>query len=163
VSGRGHPELEYQFIGSESPYYPQCVRLRFEVFYRDSALDLDAAQDEYEARSHHLVAIRAGEVVGYIRLTLDGTTAHLTQFVVAPSMRGKLSLALTLYHRIVAHAAKAGAQRVVGEIRLPLTKAARRAGFTVSDETIPSRKTGIPHRRIELALPRSAYEGESWR
>jgi hypothetical protein len=143
-------EVRYEFISESSPYYAETVRLRYEVFYASSALSLRAVQDDLEFRSRHLVALQGDEVVGYLRLTVEEETGRLTQFTVAPRMRGRGNVARRLYQRIAGEAQRLGATRLVGEIRLPLTKVARSMGFTVDEETVPSPKTGIPHRRIEM-------------
>jgi ribosomal protein S18 acetylase RimI-like enzyme len=144
--------VEYKFIETDSEYYAETVSLRFQVFYEASGLDLRAVQDDLENRSLHLVAIVNAKVVGYIRLTLDGETARLTQFVLSPDMRGKSGIAQKLMRMIMERAKTAGAKRVCADIRLPVSEAAKAYGFRVSEEVIPSSKTGIPHRRIEKAL-----------
>jgi ribosomal protein S18 acetylase RimI-like enzyme len=144
--------VEYRFIEADSEYYAQTVSLRFQVFYEASGLDLRAVQDDLENRSFHLVAAIDAKVVGYIRLTLDGDSAKLTQFVLSPDMRGKSGIARRLMRMIMERAKAAGAKKVCGEIRLPVSEAAKAYGFRVSDEVIPSPKTGIPHRRIEKSL-----------
>jgi len=145
-------EVQYAFIGRDSPVYPATVTLRHEVFYREHGRGFDAVQDSSEADAFHLVAISGGTAAGYVRLSVNGETAVLSQLVIAPEMRGRFGIARQLILRICEKAKELGATQVVGDIRLHVAKAAAAFGFSVSDEVLPSPKTGIPHRHIRKAL-----------
>ena len=145
-------EIEYKYITIDSPYYLATVKLRHDVFYRPSGAKIDAVSDRWEARSTHLVAISDDRVIGYIRITVEGKTAQLSQFVVAPEMQGKANIARNLYAKATSKAKELGAKKISGEIRLPMTNIASRMGYDVSDGVFPSSETGIPHKRVEKEL-----------
>ncbi|MFC1951065.1 GNAT family N-acetyltransferase [Chloroflexota bacterium] len=145
-------EIEYKFITINSPYYFATVTLRHDVFYRPSGAQIDAVTDIKEGKSKHLVAIVDDQVVGYIRITVEGKTAQLSQFVVAPQMQGKANIAKNLYTRASSEAKKLGAKKISGEIRLPMANVASRLGYDVSENVFASPKTGIPHKRVEKDL-----------
>ena len=145
-------EIEYRYITIDSPYYFATVTLRHDVFYRPSGVQIDAVTDSKEVHSKHLVAISDDQVVGYIRITVEGKTAQLSQFVVAPKMQGKANIARNLYTRAMSKAKQLGAKKISGEIRLPMTNIASRLGYNVSNGIFPSPETGIPHKRVEKDL-----------
>ncbi|MBT3363192.1 MAG: GNAT family N-acetyltransferase [Chloroflexi bacterium] len=145
-------QIDYHFISRNSPYYRTAVALRYEVFFKPSGALLDKLLDSKEDKSMHLVATHKDEVVGYIRITLDGKKAQLSQFVVAPSQQGKIELTRNLYDKAMAKAKEMGAKKVSGEIRLPMAKLASRFGYKVSDDVYESPETGIEHRHAEKDL-----------
>ena len=145
-------EIEYKYITIDSPYYLATVKLRHDVFYRPSGAKIDAVSDRWEARSTHLVAISDDRVIGYIRITVEGKTAQLSQFVVAPEMQGKANIAKNLYAQATSKAKQLGAKKISGEIRLPMTNIAARMGYDISKGVFPSPETGIPHKRVEKEL-----------
>ena len=145
-------EIDYKYITIDSPYYLATVTLRHDVFYRPSGARIDAVTDSKEAKSKHLVAINNDQVVGYIRITVEGKTAQLSQFVVAPEMQGRANIAKNLYAKATSKAKQLGAKKISGEIRLPMTNIASRMGYDVSNGVFPSPETGIPHKRVEKEL-----------
>ena len=145
-------KIEYCFISRDSPYYRIAVALRYEVFFKPSGALLDKLLDSKEDKSMHLVATIKDDVVGYIRITLEGKTAQLSQFVVVPSQQGKIELTRNLYDKAMVKAKEMGAKKVFGEIRLPMAKLASRFGYKVSDDVYKSSKTGIEHRHAEKDL-----------
>ena len=144
-------QIEYQFITIDSPHYFSTINLRHDAFFRPSGTQIGAVADSREGRSMHLIAMLDDEVVGYIRLTMEGREAHLSQFVVAPQMQGKAGLAKNLYDKATARAKELGAKKVSGEIRLPMAGIAVRLGYNVSNNVSPS-ANGTPQRHAEKDL-----------
>lgn len=144
-------QISYHFISRNSPYYRPAVTLRYNVFYRPSGAHMDQLLDSKEGRSTHLVATYGEEVIGYIRITLDGKTAQLSQFVVSPEMQGKSSVAKTLYAKAMAKAKDMGAKKISGEIRLPMTGIASRLGYKVS-HPVPAHDDGATQHHAEKEL-----------
>jgi predicted GNAT family acetyltransferase len=144
-------QIEYHFILRNSPYYQPAVTLRHNVFSHPSSVHMDQLVDNKEGRSTHLVAIFKEEVVGYIRITLDGKTAQLSQFVVAPQMQGKAGIAKNLYAKAISKAKEMGARKISGEIRLPMAGIASRLGYSVS-QPIPASDYGATKHRAEKEL-----------
>ena len=142
-------KIEYFFITSDSFYYNDIVKLRYEVFYRPSRTGIDAVFDNLEDNSYHLVATLNDRAVGYLRLTVDGDKGQLSQFVVEQSMKGKLGIAKGLFDRMIKKAEENSVHELWGEIRLHVAQVAKRFGFDVSEEIFPSKKTGIPHRMMK--------------
>lgn len=144
-------DIEYKFITAESADYSAALKLRQDVFLRQSGAKSGAVKDRWETRSKHLVAVLGQEVVGYIRITVEGRTAQLSQFVVAPRMQGKANIARNLYTKATAKAKQLGAKKISGEIRLPMAGIASRMGYDVSNG-VSSDKSGIPHKYAEKEL-----------
>lgn len=145
-------EVKYYFIDETSDYYLKAVELRYRIFYAPTNTSMDAIYDEFEKDSEHLIAVKDGKLIGYMRLTVKADTAYLTQFVTDESVRGIISIPATLVTMLEKLAREKGASKILGEIRLPVAKAAKKFGFTVSDEIFASKKTGIPHKRIYKEL-----------
>ena len=131
-------QIEYHFILRNSLYYQPAVTLRHNVFSRPFGVHIDPLIDNREGWSTHLVAVLEEEVIGYIRITLDGKKAQLSQFVVSPEMQGKASVARNLYVKAMIKAKEMGAKKVFGEIRLPMTGIASRLGYSVSQSRTAS-------------------------
>ena len=139
-------QIEYHFILRNSPYYQPAVSLRHNVFSHPSSANMDQLIDNKEGRSTHLVAVFEKEVIGYIRITLDGKTAQLSQFVVASQMQGKAGIARNLYARAMSKAKEMGARKISGEIRLPMAGIASRLGYSVSQPVSTSDDGATKHR-----------------
>lgn len=148
----GTDTVEYLYIDKVSPYYRKAVDLRYEVFFKPFNTGYSAIYDELEDISLHLVAVYDGGVVGYIRFTIDRDVGIISQFVVSPDMRGIKGIAVNLFRELINKGRAEKLSRIVGNIRLHMENAARYYGFTVSDETFPSPKTGLPHKKIEMLL-----------
>lgn len=144
-------QISYNFISRNSPYYRPAVTLRHNVFYHPSSVHMDQVLDNKEDRSMHLVAVFKEEVIGYIRITLDGKVAQLSQFVVVPDMQGKANVAKNLYVKAMAKAKDMGANKVAGEIRLPMTNIASRLGYKVT-KPVPSGDDGTTQHLAEKEL-----------
>lgn len=145
-------QLKFCYIDKDSDYYKQAVKLRYEVFYKPSGVGLEGVYDTVENESIHLAAIMDDKVVGYLRLTVIGDRAQLSQFVVEESKRGQIAIAKGLVEILIAKAKELSVHEIWGEIRLHVARAAKIYGFEVSDEVFASKKTGIPHRRIKMII-----------
>lgn len=144
--------VKYLYVDQGSPYYKQAVELRYDVFFKPFKTDFTAVYDDLEDTSLHLVAVCDGIVAGYIRLTINGDTGQISQFVVRPDMRGIKNIAMNLFKELIGKAKKEKLKKLCGNIRLHMEHAAKFYGFNVSEETFPSKKTGLPHKRIEMDL-----------
>ncbi|MFC1978981.1 GNAT family N-acetyltransferase [Chloroflexota bacterium] len=144
-------KISYHFISRDSPYYHPAVMLRHNVFYHNSGAQMDQLLDNKEGRSTHLVATYGEEVIGYIRITLDGKIAYLSQFVVAPEMQGKSNVAKTLYATAMSKAKEMGAKKVSGEIRLPMTGIASKLGYKIH-QSISTSDDGSTQHHAEKEL-----------
>jgi GNAT superfamily N-acetyltransferase len=151
VKGMTTKLISYHFILCDSPYYQLAVSLRHAVLYHHSGVQADKFIDGKEAKSTHLVAVLGDEVVGYIRISIEGKTAYLSQFVVAPEMQGKAGVAKTIYEKAMAKAKELGAKKVSGEIRLPMAGIASRLGYKVS-KPVATVDNGTTQHRVEKEL-----------
>ncbi len=146
----GH--IENFVIERESEYYKQAVQLRYRIFFEPSNVSIEAVYDDIENDSIHFAAVKGECVIGYIRLTLQGNRGLVSQFVVTESERGTALIGKRLIEMAEKRARDEKMNYLYGEIRLHVAKAAECIGFQVSDEIIYSKKTGIPHKRIEKIL-----------
>lgn len=142
-------KVEYLVVSQTDPYYREAVELRYRIFFKPSNASMEAVYDSIENKSYHVVAVRDKKVIGYIRLTNEGNKGRISQFVVDEGERGVALIGKKLIDFVEAKAKEEKLEYLFGEIRLKVTKAAQLYGFTVEDEIIYSKKTGIPHKRIE--------------
>ena len=142
----------FEFITPESPHYTDAVELRFQEFYAPYGLERDAAQDKYESVSRHLICLKNDILVGYVRLTIVNDEAVISQYVVERNERGQLKIAQKLIRCLLHVAMKENVKKITGEVKLKVAKAAIRFGFSVDDQIVYSKKTGLPHKRIELIV-----------
>lgn len=144
--------IEYFVIERESEYYKQAIQMRYRIFFESSNVSIDAVYDDIENDSIHFAAVKGECVVGYIRLTIQGNRGLVSQFVVTESERGTALIGKRLIEIVEKRAREEKMNCIYGEIRLHVAKAAKCIGFKVSDEIIYSKKTGLPHKRIEKIL-----------
>lgn len=141
--------MEYLIVERTDSYYQEAVELRYRIFFEPSNVSMDAVYDSIEDESIHVVAVKDKKVVGYIRLTIEGKKGRVSQFVVDESERGLALIGKKLIDFVEEKAKEKKLEYLFGEIRLKVARAAQLYGFTVGDQIIYSKKTGIPHKRIE--------------
>jgi N-acyl-L-homoserine lactone synthetase len=144
--------IKYLYIDDKSSYYKQVVELRYQVFFKPFNCNFDTIYDEFENKSIHFIAIYDEKVVGYIRLTIENEIGIISQFVVSEEMRGVKSIAIKLFKELLRKAKLENVKKLTGNIRLHMEVVAKYFGFNVSEESFPSKKTGLPHKRIEMIL-----------
>lgn len=142
-------KVEYFFVNQSDAYYKEAVELRYHIFFKPSGVSKDAVYDFIEDESYHMVAVRDQKVIGYVRLTKEGNMGRVSQFVVEERERGTALIGKKLIDIVEKKAKEERLEYLFGEIRLQVAKAAQAYGFTVGNEIIYSKKTGIPHKRIE--------------
>jgi predicted GNAT family N-acyltransferase len=108
--------------------------------------------DERDADALHLVALDAGggEVVGTLRLLIDGESVKIGRVAVARERR-RQGIALAMLELALARASELGCTRAVLSAQTRATDVYRRAGFAV--ESGLYMEAGIEHVRMGRPLP----------
>ena len=105
-----------------------ALRLRERVFCGEQGVTAEAERDGHDAEALHIVALKAGEVVGTCRLLYRGDTALLGRMAVEPGLRNAGVGAEVLSHA-ESLAAQAGAARIGLHAQRAAESLYRRAGF----------------------------------
>lgn len=126
--------------------------LRHAVLFAPFGIERDDRWDDEGADRLHLVALAAGEVVGYTCLILEADgTGHLRQVSVREDVRGQ-----GVGRALMAEAEAEARRRGVGRIWLNARQSAQgfyhRLGYATTSGVFPSGRTALPHVRMEKRL-----------
>jgi hypothetical protein len=141
----------FSFVEAGSRDYEEALALRFRIFYEPHNLPKDIVADELENRSIHLTASFAKQLVGYGRLTLTQKVAQISQMVVEPSHQGK-GVGSLMMKMLFTKPVESGATMIFLDARLPPIPFYERFGFKRVGSDFPSKKTGLPHHRMERLI-----------
>ena len=120
--------------------------IREEVFIREQGVPAEIEQDEWDARSLHVVALLAGKPVGTGRLLPDG---HIGRLAVLASARG-FGVGKVLMEALMAEAQKAGMGHVALNAQTHAEPFYAALGFVREGEEFM--EAGIPHIAMGRAL-----------
>src|SRR5690606_29670973 len=81
--------MEYCFIQLSSPYYKEAVKLRIELFFKETENPIQHINDNDEKASYHLICIHNHKVIGAGRLTLKKETGIISQMAIANCYQNK--------------------------------------------------------------------------
>jgi len=143
--------VTFSYIDTNSQYYKDAVALRFSVFYKEFDLDIDVINDSDESTSVHLAAIADGKVLGFGRLSLNVSTARISQMAVRRKMRGR-GIGSNIMNILIERSIKEGCRLICLNSRLGTVSFYRKFGFETMGDKFPSEKTGLTHIRMEKKL-----------
>jgi predicted GNAT family N-acyltransferase len=143
--------VTFLYIGADSQYYKDAVNLRFSVFYKEFDLDINVIYDSDESISIHLAAVAEGKVKGFGRLSINGSTARISQMAVSRNMRGR-GIGSSIMTILIDRSKKEGCRLISLNSRLDAVSFYRRFGFEKAGDEFPSEKTGLTHIRMERKL-----------
>jgi predicted GNAT family N-acyltransferase len=116
--------------------------LREEVFIREQSVPADMEWDEFDERSHHVVAVADGIPIGTGRLLPDG---HIGRMAVLRKWRGQ-GAGSALLAALIDTARERGLSRVMLNAQIQALPFYLRHGFCAEGEEFLD--AGIAHRRM---------------
>ena len=116
--------------------------IREEVFVREQSVPAEMEMDEFDAQSHHVVAIADGVAIGTGRLLPDG---HIGRMAVLGKWRNQ-GVGSALLVALIDEARKRGVSRVVLNAQIHALPFYLRHGFQAEGEEFLD--AGIAHRRM---------------
>lgn len=144
-------KIDFIFTTKKTDLYKQAIKLRYEVFFRPLNVSLDAVYDSLEDMSIHLVAKTNDAILGYGRLTIENDEGQISQMVVEKDYRG-IGLGAEIVRILIEKAAENGVARIFLNARIDALEFYEKLGFISIGTDFPSKKTGIPHKRMEKAI-----------
>jgi predicted GNAT family N-acyltransferase len=116
--------------------------IREEVFVREQSVPAEMEMDEFDAQSHHVVAIADGVAIGTGRLLPDG---HIGRMAVLGKWRNQ-GVGSALLVALIDEARKRGVSRVVLNAQIHALPFYLRHGFQAEGEEFLD--AGIAHRKM---------------
>lgn len=138
----------YQFVAASDPFFADARRLRWEILRAPQAIPFTEDWEDDEPGTHHLIAVRAGEVVGYGRVRVGADGARIRYMAVAEKARGG-GVGSTLVLKLVDRAKQMGARTVYLHARFNAIEFYRKLGFVEVGGFFNSEETALPHKRME--------------
>jgi predicted GNAT family N-acyltransferase len=126
-----------------------ALRLREQVFGGEQGVPIEADRDGRDGEATHVVAVRAGEVIGTCRLVYDGTTAKLGRMVVDRGSRGR-GVGTAILREAEREARAAGATRIALHAQTRARALYARGGFVERGSEFV--EEGIPHVAMDKRL-----------
>ena len=150
------PDLTLLFVPVYSPLCNLAFALRREVFIEEQRVE-DDEFDDLDRAATHLVAIDAGDVVGTLRLLVDGNTMKIGRVAVRRSRRGE-GIGARLLQAALDHGRQAGFLGFRLAAQHDKTGFYARFGFTVSSAPYDD-GSGILH--VDMLCPAGANDDNS--
>jgi radical SAM superfamily enzyme YgiQ (UPF0313 family) len=147
--------LCYFYVDVNNPLYSHALKLRFKEFFEGTGAGARELLDSFEEDSLHLVVTRPDKVTlaAYARLTLHSEgSAQISQLVVAEEHRGRIfGVWHGMFNFMRKSAVEAKCTTIFGNVRMRNVRLFSKAGLVPIGEPFASPKTGIIHRRMEIA------------
>jgi N-acetylglutamate synthase-like GNAT family acetyltransferase len=140
--------ISYQFITTSDAHFEEARRLRWEILRAPQAIPFTPDWQDDVPGTHHLVAIRDGEVIGYGRVHLGADGARIRYMAVSEKARGG-GVGSTIVLKLVDRARQTGARTVYLHARFNAIEFYRKLGFIEVGGFFNSEETALPHKRME--------------
>lgn len=145
-------KIKYVFVDEESDLYEQSINLRYDEFYKDFNRTRESIFDEYENESIRIVACIDNKVIGHARLFIDERkNAEITQVVVHKDYRG-MNIGAEIMTNILTFAKENCVNNIELDARIYAINFYKKLGFKPKGDIFTSKKTGLPHIRMEMFL-----------
>lgn len=145
-------KIEYVFIDNKSHLYEQSIDLRYDEFYKNFNRTRESIFDEFEDKSIRIVACIDNKVIGNARLFIDEEkNAEITQVVVHKEYRG-MNIGAEIMKKLLLYAKDNNVKKVELDARIYAVNFYNNLGFKYKGEIFASKKTGLPHIRMEMFL-----------
>ncbi len=143
--------MEYCFIQLSNPYYKEAVKLRIELFFKETENPLQHINDYEEELSDHLICIHNHKVIGTGRLTLKEETGVISQMAIDKEYQNK-GVGKQILGILINECKKKNIKKVTLSARLAVIPFYKKFKFEVYGNIYPSKKTRISHQNMELNL-----------
>lgn len=143
--------IVYELMIGDS-LYNKALELRYQLFFQEHGLAKEIVIDKDEIISRHFVIANKQSLIAYGRLTNKGNDEYqISQLVVALCKQGK-GYGGKIIRALIMYAQDEGAKRIVLNARITATKLYLKCGFMACGSEFRSKKTGIPHIKMQLIL-----------
>lgn len=143
--------MKLEFINIKSSFYQEAVAIRTKLFFDNIKNSSALIDDEFEAKSIHLVSLNEDKVVGTGRLNIENKVGTISQMAIKENFQNKgigreiLKVLIEKSNNYKTTEIKLGAR----ETAIPFYE---KFGFIVIGQKYPSKKTGISHQQMELKI-----------
>lgn len=141
-------EIKYVFIDKKSPLYNEAIDLRYKEFYAKFNRSRESIFDEIEDTSIRIVACIEEKVVGHARLSIEDNRGEVSQVVVNENYR-RMKIGAGVMAALIDIATKEEIESLSLDSRISAVDFYEKLGFEVVSEVFVSKKTGVPHVRME--------------
>ena len=141
-------EVKYLFINEESNLYNEAIDLRYKEFYEKFNRSRESIFDEIEKNSIRIVACIEDKVVGHARLFISDNIGEISQVAVNENYRG-MKIGAGVMIGLIDLAAKEEIKKLSLDARISAIDFYKKLGFEVVSEVFASKKTGVPHVKME--------------
>ena len=148
------PEEKILAIDSTFPLMSAVFALRHEVFVIEQKVPAALERDEYDDGATHLVGLRGDDVIGTLRIVVNGQTAKIGRMAVRAALR-KQGVGSRLMARATEVAKQMGAREIMLHAQLTAKQFYQRLGYREDGGTFE--EAGILHIAMlkEIAAARS--------
>jgi predicted GNAT family N-acyltransferase len=129
-------------IDGRSTLMPAALGLRHEVFVVEQGVPAELEMDELDRLATHLVAIRAGQVVGTLRILEEGAVAKIGRVAVLAALR-RTGIGARLMQRAVESISGKGFSEIVLHAQVSVQSFYQRLGYVAEGDVFD--EAGIPH------------------
>lgn len=144
--------IELKWMSGTDPIMAELRAFRHQMLYKPFNIPSGRVQwDDTAMNARHLVALKSGSILGYVRLEQHGTEAQVRHLCVDPDQQG-CGLGGELLDAVIAKAKEQGAELIFLNARFTAQGLYRSRGFKEVGSLFESEQTLLPHRRMELAL-----------
>lgn len=154
--------MSLRFIGINSSEYDQALRLRYQLFYQEHGIDLEAirtadrqAHNSPTEPPHQHLALTdkdTGQVLAYGQLGQNGPDEfQVYQMVVDPKYQ-RQGLGRQILATLVDRAIAQGATHVVLHARVSKMQFYEKSGFEPTGDVFPSPQTRVPHIKMVRSI-----------
>lgn len=129
-------------IDAASPLMPAALALRHAIFVIEQGVPAALEYDEFDAVATHLVALRDGEVIGTLRMLVDGAAMKVGRVAVRADAR-KTGIGTRLMQHAIDPATALGLREIELHAQLAVVGFYRRLGYR--EEGGVFEEAGIAH------------------
>lgn len=141
--------VKYVFVDENSNLYDQTIDLRYEEFYKNFNRTRESIFDEFEKNSIRVAACIDDMVVGHARLFINEyKIGEITQVVVHKDYRG-MKIGGEIMTALLEYSEKNNVKMIGLDARIYAIDFYKKLGFYTTGEIFTSKKTGLPHIRME--------------
>ena len=135
-----------------TPFYNQAIDIRIECFFKGFENALELINDDFEKEAIHLICIeKENKVVGTGRLHFIKDKGIISQMAIAPKNQ-KQGIGGYILRGLIEICKEKEIKKIELSARETALDFYKKFGFIAFNEKYPSKKTGIIHQNMFLAL-----------
>lgn len=141
-------KVEYLIVDEKSALYNEIIELRYKEFYEKFNRSKESIIDEFEKDGIKAAAKLNNRAVGFARLFINDNAGEISQVVVDENCRG-MKIGAGVMRSLINIADEKGVKGLGLDARIAAIDFYKKLGFVVVSEVFQSKKTGMPHVRME--------------